>query len=279
MNSNFFFPSKRSNIDSFKVMQLLSEASALEGKGKEIFHLELGEPQSLMPDLVKKEIKKLVDSKLPGYTPSNGIQPLREEISIYYKNKYKININKDNIFITTGSSGAFLLSFLVCFDKRKRVGIFNPVYPAYRNILKSLDIDVVEIYPDEKNIQEINIKKIKDIRNLDGLIISNPNNPNGQVFSNEELSFIYNYCEENKILLISDEIYHGIEYYGKSKSILNFGPNAIVINSFSKYFCLPGLRLGWAIIPNSLKANFFKAIPKPLYFLRKYCTIFCYKDF
>ena len=118
MNSNFF-PSKRSNIDSFKVMQLLSEASALEGKGKEIFHLELGEPQSLMPDLVKKEIKKLVDSKLPGYTPSNGIQPLREEISIYYKNKYKININKDNIFITTGSSGAFLLSFLVCFDKRK----------------------------------------------------------------------------------------------------------------------------------------------------------------
>ncbi|MAI30029.1 MAG: aminotransferase class I/II-fold pyridoxal phosphate-dependent enzyme [Pelagibacteraceae bacterium TMED124] len=258
MNNKFFFPSKRSNIDAFKVMQLLSDASNLENHGKKVYHLELGEPPQLTPLMVKNEVKKLINSNLPGYTPSNGINELRKKISNYYKFKYKLDISHDNIFVTTGSSGAFLLSFISCFDKEKKVGIFNPTYPAYRNILKSLNIEVIEIFSKHSEICKIDFKQIEKFKNLDGLIISNPNNPNGQVFSNKELGYIYNFCCKNNISLISDEIYHGIEFEKPSKSILNFGPKAIVINSFSKYFLMPGWRLGWAIIPDSLRESFLK---------------------
>jgi len=258
MNNKFIFPSKRSSVDSFKVMQLLSDANNLENQGKLVYHLELGEPPPLTPLLVKNEVKKLVNSNLPGYTPSNGIKELRQKISNYYKFKYNLNISHDNIFITTGSSGAFLLSFISCFDKGQKVGIFSPVYPAYRNILKSLNIEVIEIFPEDSDICKIDFRKIEKFKKLDGLIISNPNNPNGQVFSNKELEFIYNFCCKNNVSLISDEIYHGIEFEKMSKSILNFGPKAIVINSFSKYFLMPGWRLGWTIIPDSLRENFLK---------------------
>ena len=258
MNNKFFFPSKRSNIDSFKVMQLLSDACNLENNGKKVYHLELGEPPQFTPLLLKNEVKKLVNLNLPGYTPSNGIKELRKKISIFYESKYKLDVNHDNIFITTGSSGAFLLTFISCFDKGQKVGIFNPVYPAYRNILKSLNIEVIEIFPEDSDICRIDFKKIEKFKNLDGIVISNPNNPNGQVFSNHELDYIYTFCSRNDIRLISDEIYHGIEFEDLSNSILNFGPKAIVINSFSKYFLMPGWRLGWAIIPDSLRENFLK---------------------
>ena len=258
MNNKLFFPSKRSNIDSFKVMQLLSDASNLENNGKKVYHLELGEPIQFTPLIVRNEVKRLINLNLPGYTPSNGIKELRKKISNFYEYKYNLNINHDNIFITTGSSGAFLLSFISCFDKEQKVAIFNPVYPAYRNILKSLNIDVIEIFPEDSDICKIDFRKIEKFKNLDGLIISNPNNPNGQVFSNEELYYIYDFCYKNNISLISDEIYHGIEFEKSSKSILNFGQKAIVINSFSKYFLMPGWRLGWTVIPDSLKENFLK---------------------
>ena len=258
MNNKFFFPSKRSNIDPFKVMQLLSDANNLENLGKKVYHLELGEPPHLTPLLVKNEVKKLINSNLPGYTPSNGIIELRKKISNFYQSRYKLNINHDNIFITTGSSGAFLLSFISCFDIGQKVGIFSPVYPAYRNILKSLNIEVIEIFPEDSDICKIDFRKIEKFKNLDGLIISNPNNPNGQVFSSEELDYIFNFCSKNNISLISDEIYHGIEFEKSSKSILNFGQKAIVINSFSKYFLMPGWRLGWAVVPDSMKENFLK---------------------
>ena len=144
------------------------------------------------------------------------------------------------------------------FDPGKKVGIFNPVYPAYRNILKSLNIEIVEIYPPSKSTDTIEISAIEKFGYLDGLVISNPNNPNGQVFSENELKYLYKFCEKNKIVIISDEIYHRIEYTKNSKTMLNFGPKTIVINSFSKYFCMPGWRLGWAIVPVEIKDNFLK---------------------
>ena len=115
-----------------------------------------------------------------------------------------------------------MLSFLLNFDKGDRVAIFNPVYPAYRNILRSLNIEVVEIYP-EINERTINLKSIEKYKELDGVIISNPNNPNGQVFKDIEIEYIYNFCKKNKIKLISDEIYHGITYDYQPKTCLNFG--------------------------------------------------------
>ena len=257
MNHKTYYPSSRSNIDSFYVMELLYNANQLEANGKKIFHLELGEPQPKTPKKVMKEASRLSKISLPGYTPSNGIKSLRKKITDFYLSEYKVKIDKDQVFITTGSSGAFLLSFLSCFDSRQKVGILNPVYPAYRNILKCLNIKVVEIYPSNERIDEIDPFSISKYE-LDGLIISNPNNPNGQTFSKKELQFIYNHCLKNNIKLISDEIYHGIEYCKKTPSMLNIGRNTLVINSFSKFFCMPGWRLGWVIIPKSLASNFLK---------------------
>ena len=140
MINKTYFPANRSNIDSFYVMDLLYSANKLESTGKKIFHLELGEPLLLTPNKVLNEARMLTKKKIPGYTPSNGILDLRKKISEYYLINYDIKVDEDQVFITTGSSGAFLLSFLACFDPGSRVAIFNPVYPAYRNILKSLNI-------------------------------------------------------------------------------------------------------------------------------------------
>ena len=257
MKRKIYKPSIRSNVSPFYVMNLLEKAKKMELENKKVYHLELGEPQMKTPDLIKDEVQRLVKKGIAGYTPSNGIYPLRKKISEYYKRKYQVEVSEDRVFITTGSSGAFLLSFLLNFDKGDRVAIFNPVYPAYRNILKSLDIEVVEIYPDI-NERTINFKLIEKYKELDGVIISNPNNPNGQVFTDVELKYIYNFCKKYKIKLISDEIYHGITYDLELKSCLNFGDETIIINSFSKYFCMPGWRLGWVIVPKSLTKNLLK---------------------
>ena len=257
MKRKIYKPSIRSNVSPFYVMNLLEKAKKMELENKKVYHLELGEPHMKTPDLVKDEVQKLVKKGIAGYTPSNGIYPLRKKISEYYKRKYQVEVSEDRVFITTGSSGAFLLSFLLNFDKGDRVAIFNPVYPAYRNILKSLNIEVVEIYPDI-NERTINFKSIEKYKELDGVIISNPNNPNGQVFTDKELKYIYNFCKTYKIKLISDEIYHGITYDLELKSCLNFGDETIIINSFSKYFCMPGWRLGWVIVPKSLTKNLLK---------------------
>ena len=258
MKKNTYLPSKRSQIDSFLVMDVLQQSKLLEENGKKIYHLELGEPLNRTPLIVQKEAKRLINSQIPGYTPSNGIFDLRKKISDYYKKIKNIEIDSDQIFITTGSSGAFILSFLACFDPGDKVAIFSPVYPAYRNILKSLNLDVIEIPSNKSNFGKIDITKIKNFKDLDGLVLSNPNNPTGQVFSKDELQFIYNFCEKKKITLISDEIYHGIEYEKKTYSMKNFGPNVLVVNSFSKFFCMPGWRLGWVIVPRGLKRSFLK---------------------
>ena len=129
-----------------------------------------------------------------------------------------------------------MLTFISCFDEGQKVGIFNPVYPAYRNILRSLNIKVIEIFPDDSDICSINFKKIEKIKNLDGLIISNPNNPNGQVFSDPELDYIYNFCIKNNIRLISDEIYHGIEFEKVFKFNIKFWFKSYCNKQFFKVF-------------------------------------------
>jgi len=258
MKKNIYFPSSRSEVDSFQVMDILDQTKGMERKGQTIYHLELGEPLNKTPKAVTKCALELLKKKIPGYTPSNGLLELRNKISEFYKNQHNLEISSDQIFITSGSSGAFVLTFLASFDPGKKIGIFNPVYPAYRNILKSLNLEVVEIKNNINNNGKIDVSKLTDYKNLNGLIVSSPNNPTGQIFTKEELKYIYNFCEKNKIVLISDEIYHGIEFDTKTYPMMIFGENAISINSFSKFYCMPGWRLGWAIVPKNFQNNFLK---------------------
>ncbi len=254
---NFYSPSKRSCIQSFLVMDVLANSKKIEESGKKIWHFELGEPSPKTPKLVTEEAKKLIDMNIPGYTPSNGIFELRKSISDFYL-KQKLIVDPDCIFITTGSSGAFLLTFLACFDPGDEVLIFNPSYPAYKNILNSLNIKVVEVPSNPEKNFNIDIYKVRNYPNIKGLIISSPNNPNGQIFTKEELEYIYGFCSENNIILISDEIYHGIGNKSACNSLFSFGQKCFVINSFSKYFCMPGWRLGWVIVPKNFQKNFLK---------------------
>tara|TARA_B100000989_G_scaffold196560_1_gene148473 strand:- start:175 stop:1332 length:1158 start_codon:yes stop_codon:yes gene_type:complete len=250
-----FLPSKRSLIEKFFVMDVLNEAKNLEALGKKIFHLELGEPINFIPKKIINSLNRFNYSKIPGYTPSNGEKELREKLSFYYQKK-NININSEEIFITVGSSGAFLLTFLACFDPGDTVAVFSPSYPAYKNILNSVNIKVLEIKSSNKLFIDLN--EIRNYKKIDGLIISSPNNPNGQIFNEKELKFIYEFCLKNDIRLISDEIYHGISFDKQTLSIRNFGKNVIVVNSFSKFFCMPGWRLGWVIVPKTLIENFLR---------------------
>ena len=252
-----YLPSKRSFIEKFFVMDVLSKAKSIEGKGKKIYHLELGEPINFIPKKVNIAIKEALRSNLAGYTPSNGIYELREKIAHFYKCK-KLTIETSDIFVTVGSSGAFLLTFLTCFDAGDTVVIFNPSYPAYKNILKSLNIRVLEINAESKDNFKIHLDKIKKFKNVNGVIISSPNNPTGQIFNYDELEFIYKFCKKYKIFLISDEIYHGIEFDKKTISMRHFSNEIIVVNSFSKFFCLPGWRVGWVILSKKLRDNFLR---------------------
>tara|TARA_X000000950_G_scaffold274152_1_gene358812 strand:+ start:498 stop:1646 length:1149 start_codon:yes stop_codon:yes gene_type:complete len=252
IKKNYHFPSKRSYIDKFLVMDIFSRSSEIERKGKKVFHFELGEPLKMTPIRVVNKTREILSQSLPGYTPSNGILELRVAISKYYKIRYNTLIHPDDVFVTVGSSSAFLLTFLTCFDPGDTVLIFSPCYPAYRNMLKALNINVLEVHINKLD----NIKNMKN--KVRGIILSSPNNPTGKILKKEQLEFLYNFCEINKIFLISDEIYHGIEFKSKSPSISAFGKYGIVINSFSKYFCMPGWRLGWTIVPKNLQSNFMK---------------------
>jgi aspartate/methionine/tyrosine aminotransferase len=197
--------------------------------------------------------KQVLETDLLGYTDALGVPPLRERLASYYQEYYGITVPMDRIAITTGSSGAFMLSFLAAFDHGDKVGLAIPSYPAYKNILRALGVEAIDIPvgPDTAFQPTAEILANLDVK-LDGLIVASPSNPTGSMLSAEALEEIVQWCDANGVRLISDEIYHGITYDGKASTALSYGDNAIIINSFSKYFSMTGWRLGWMIVPENM---------------------------
>ncbi len=171
-------------------------------------------------------------------------------IAKYYFDAYGVNIELERIVITTGSSGGLALSFLSSFDVGDHVGLATPGYPAYKNMLKALGINVLEIAVDSSSRFQL-IKEIlqSQSKKLDGLIISSPSNPTGSMISSQNLNNLANWCETEGVRLISDEVYHAIVYGKPAATALRYSKNAINVNSFSKYFSMTGWRLGWMIVP------------------------------
>jgi len=244
---------KRGAVPPFIVMDVMRAANELEAQGESIVHMEVGQPGSGAPSGVVEAAANAVHTERLGYTDAFGMPTLRLAISKHYKDTYKIDVPVERIAVTTGSSGAFVLSFLAAFDEGDKVALAAPGYPAYRNILYALGIDVIEIpVGPETNFQPTpDLLSQLDVA-LDGLIIASPSNPTGTMIDAAGLSEIYEYCRKNNIRLISDEIYHGITYDEPAESVLRFGDDAFVINSFSKYFSMTGWRLGWMILPSDL---------------------------
>ncbi len=240
--------SKRSNVDPFIVMDVMESARKAEANGKHVIHMEVGQPGTPAPKLAKQFISDEISNNDLGYTVTLGLPELRNRISKLYGDWYNIDLNPDRIIITTGSSGAFILSFAALFDVGDRVGIAAPGYPSYRQILKSQDLIPVDIFTELQNKFQPIPKDIKE-NNLNGLLVASPANPTGSMLDKKKLEELIYTAHENKVSFISDEIYHGIQYENNPTSALEISNECYVINSFSKYFSMTGWRVGWMIVP------------------------------
>jgi len=248
--------SKRGAIPPFIVMDVMRAAAAREATGKDTLHLEVGQPSTSAPEKVLKAAEEALRNDKLGYTLALGVPALREQIATHYSLSYGVTINPERIVATMGSSCGFLLAFLSAFDVGDRVGVCSPGYPAYRNILRAVGIEAVDIPVGPETGFNPTPELIDSLGgDLDGLLLASPSNPTGSMLSEVELKRLVEYCSEQEIRFISDEIYHGITYGKQAHTALEFGNDSIIINSFSKYFSMTGWRLGWMVIPEELSRS------------------------
>ncbi|MGD9668570.1 MAG: pyridoxal phosphate-dependent aminotransferase [Hyphomicrobiaceae bacterium] len=237
-------------------MDVMNRAAAREAAGHRVIHMEVGQPASAAPVLAREAAKRAIDAGALGYTLALGTRPLRERIARHYRDTYGVEIAAERVVVTTGSSAAFVLAFLVLFDAGGRVALPEPGYPCYRHILSALGQVPVAL---ETNAQTRWMPTAQSIAaladsagGLDGVLIASPANPTGTMLEPERLADICRVCEQRGIWFISDEIYHGLTYTVAAETALAHSSEAIVINSFSKYFSMTGWRVGWMIVPERL---------------------------
>ena len=245
-------PSRRGLVPPFIAMDVLRAANEREATGAEIIHLEVGQPGTSAPEPVLAAARKALANEPIGYTDALGTAPLRQAIAAHYQAQYGLSVDTEEVVVTTGSSAAFLLSFLAAFEPGDRVGLAIPGYPAYRNILSALEIEPVLIAVGENAHYQPTPELLAGMGRLDGLILASPANPTGTMISIADLARLTGYCCEQGIRLVSDEIYHGITYEGAAVTARTYGREVVVVNSFSKYYSMTGWRLGWMLVPPDL---------------------------
>ncbi len=242
--------SNRGNVNPFIVMDIMEKAREVSSLGINVVHMEVGQPGTSAPKAALDYLEKTMRNESMGYTVALGLPQLRKKIANLYSEWYNVELDWNRVIITPGSSGAFLLAFISLFDKGDTVGLGNPGYPSYRQIIKALDL-IPKFFQTgkESNFQP----KPEEIYKSDisGLLIASPANPTGSMIDPKVFKEIVEICEEKNIALISDEIYHGIEYEKKAISALEVTDSCYVINSFSKYFSMTGWRVGWMIVPET----------------------------
>jgi len=243
---------RRGIVPPFIAMDVLRAANEREAGGADVIHLEVGQPGSSAPEPVLEAARRALTSAQIGYTDALGIAPLREAIAAHYRAQYGVLVDPAEIVVTTGSSAAFQLAFLAAFEPGDRVGLAVPGYPAYRNILTALDIEPALIAVGENAHYQPTPELLAEAGRLDGLIIASPANPTGTMIGAADLARLAAWCGDRGIRLISDEIYHGITYETAAATARAYGREAVIVNSFSKYYSMTGWRLGWMLVPPDL---------------------------
>lgn len=247
---------RSAGVSPFVVMDVMSQAADIERRGGQVVHLEVGQPGHPAPRTARDAAKAALERGPVGYTEALGIMPLRERIARHYQDWYGVAVEPSRIIVTTGSSGGFTLAFLSMFDAGQRVAIAEPGYPAYRNILKALALSVVEIPTGAETRFALSPAAIEEAHArapLAGVLAMSPANPTGVVMAPEALRDLAACCRRLGIWFISDEIYHGLTYgEAKAQTALRFDQDAVIINSFSKFFCMTGWRVGWMVVPERL---------------------------
>jgi aspartate/methionine/tyrosine aminotransferase len=261
--------SKRSDVEPFHAMDVLAEATKRKAIGHPVISMAVGQPSHPAPMAALEAARKALEHGRIGYTDALGQQSLRRALAAHYQTHYGIAIDPARIAVTTGSSAGFNLAFLALFDVGETVAIARPGYPAYRNILKALGLNVVEVAADSTNGFTLTPEGIEAAAKsegvkISGVLLASPANPTGTVTGKTALKALADYCEANDIHLISDEIYHGLTYAGEETTALAVTDKAIIINSFSKYYCMTGWRIGWMVLPEDMVRP-FERIAQSLY--------------
>jgi aspartate/methionine/tyrosine aminotransferase len=233
-------------------MEVFKKAHARDLVSGDVIHLEVGQPSTPAPALVRDEASRLLLSDRLGYTDAFGIPPLRQRISQYYSDRHGVGIDPGRIAVTIGASGGMVLALLAAFDTGARVGITAPGYAAYRNIVTALGLDLVDVRIGPRSRYVPTPEVLASAGPLDGMIVASPSNPTGTQLSDDELGAVVEWCHDTDTTLLMDEIYHGISYGGSAPSVVTHTDQAIVLQSFSKYFSMTGWRIGWLIVPDAL---------------------------
>ncbi|VBA61760.1 pyridoxal phosphate-dependent aminotransferase [Mycobacterium attenuatum] len=246
----------RAGIPPFHVMDVWLAAAERQRTHGDLVNLSAGQPSAGAPEPVRAAAAATLHLNQLGYTVALGLPELRTAIAADYERRYGIPVGPDAVVVTTGSSGGFLLTFLACFDVGDRVAMASPGYPCYRNILSALGCEVVEIPCGPATRFQPTVQMLAELDPpVRGLVVASPANPTGTVIPPEELAAITSWCDASGVRLISDEVYHGLVYQGAplTSCAWQTSRNAVVVNSFSKYYAMTGWRLGWLLVPAELR--------------------------
>ncbi len=237
--------SRMDRISSFKAMDIFRESQRYQ----DVVHFEIGAPDIEPSPRVIAALHQAVDEGRFSYVDSLGIMPLRQAIAGHYHHAYGLTIQPESVVITSGTSGAFLVAYSMLLNKGERIALPDPGYPCYKNFARLFDLEPVMLPLDADTNFLVTVDHLKALGDIKAFHLPSPSNPLGNVYTPEQLRVLHDYCREHKIHFISDEIYHGLTYTGQDHCALEYNPDAIVINGFSKLYAVPGLRLGWMIVP------------------------------
>jgi aspartate/methionine/tyrosine aminotransferase len=247
--------SGRSDVPPFMVMDVMAAAARIEAAGGHVIHMEVGQPAASAPKAAIQAARAALDSTRIDYTAALGTPSLRQRIARHYRESYGFAVDSSRIVVTTGSSAAFILAFMAMFEPGDRVAVTVPGYPPYRHILTALGCEPVLIETSSETRHALTGEALLAAHRkapLKGVLVASPANPTGTMMSREALSGLISAAESAGIRFISDEIYHGLDYAFPAVTAAELSADALVINSFSKYFCMTGWRVGWMVVPEPL---------------------------
>ena len=245
-------PSRRSRVAPFRAMEVLAAANARAARGDAVHHLELGEPGEALPEPVRAAVTDALASTRMGYCEALGMPALRSAIAELYADWYGAEVPAERIAVTVGASGGFVLALLAAFDPGARIGIGEPGYPAYKTIVRALDLAPVTVPTERARGFQPSAQELAAAAPLDGVILASPSNPTGAVYGADELDRLAAACRATGTRILIDEIYHGLIFAKEQVTLADRAPDAIVVNSFSKFFGLTGWRIGWLVLPPAL---------------------------
>jgi aspartate/methionine/tyrosine aminotransferase len=248
-------PSARSGVPPFMVMDVMAAAARIEAAGGRVVHMEVGQPAAPAPRPAIAAARAALESGRIDYTEALGIPALRARIARHYGERYGVAVEPERIVVTTGSSAGFILAFLILFEPGDRVALANPGYPPYRHILTALGCEPVLIDTSGATRWALTVAALMAAHRqqpVNGVLVASPANPTGTMVRGEALAALAAAAEAEGIRFISDEIYHGLDYAFPAQTAAHLSHNAVIINSFSKYFCMTGWRIGWMVVPPDL---------------------------